>query len=186
MKKKGKVEERKIQIIAVPYQKDFRKFGAAVDAAMNSLADAGRVVSHSQHPGGVLITGVLMPRNPLADIFLGVVDRADPPEEEGRKGEAAGISERAAWVLRRCISGLPNEALRKPEVFTPAIEWKVPDILKSLVEEGGQTTEDLHEIAEELEDEAVSHDCGHTDCSAAKISALVAEQIKKYLHQTVS
>jgi len=190
MKKKKPDGGPKIHVIAVPYQKDFRKFGDAMAAALNSLANDGFSIEQTSHPGGVILAGIRRSPHPFEELIMGGLPQRQTPDPTRQGGKAADedveqdpISERTLWILRRCLSGIDKS---NPETFPPAIERNCPPVLKDLVEAKGQTSEDLREIIKELEDDAANHRCDVPGCHMAKASALVAEKFKQHLYKNVS
>jgi hypothetical protein len=169
------VESPLFRAVAIPYQKNFKKFAQQVEETLNKFNEAGYQGEINTHPQGLLYIGRLMERreNPLRQILQQMFTHA-PPEEGG----VNGLSQPTRVLMNAVCEGID---MNKPETFVPTIE-KRANVFRQY------HTNTLKQSVKELEADIATHSerCNDPTCNTPKLASAVAEQLKKHLALQVS
>lgn len=168
-KKKVEVpKEKRFHVVAVPYQRNFTKFAAAIEDQINGFLEQGCDVTSETHPQGVLI---LARRSQIAEESPMAVLR-----RMAQRGllDSHTMSPGAGILLSQFLQQVD---LGHPENFKGEVAKRSEELLK------GHSSEALMRVRKEFEENLRTHSerCSDPDCNMPKLMTEVVESIKRHV-----
>lgn len=169
-KKTSAKNEKRFRVIAVPYQKDFRKFGLEVEKHMNDLLEAGYNVSTDLHKQGIAVMAQKHSEervNPIQGLMQALAGRTP--------AEFPHLSRETQALLGKIIGHMPDAS--NVDTYKEQVAKVAGAVFKEYESEA------LRQIVPELESELKAHTerCDAPNCGTPRLLTEVVEQIKRYV-----